>query len=255
MDTVTQNGEGGEPSCPHCRSRINTAKVTDYGSFLKVFCPEKVAETDADDKVEDDEATASEESDNSSDDSIESDGEDNGEDLQDFIVDDNDEIEYDDDDQAVDGDDEGNGLGKTPFEKSEIGKANAASAAVSSKKAKATKKTKKSKQRKGKEKAEDNHKSLAQLRREGLKNKAAKKKYLKRLKKDWQTSAKIEKTLVSPPLHVYVSQEAVMNLKLTFHSLGTAREHPCSRHWRENYHIQWLHVFPRPVGGPPAPTS
>lgn len=189
VDTVTQSGDGGEPSCPHCRAKINTSKVTDHGSFLRVFCPEQLPEDDVA-QVEDDEATASEDSDDSSSDEVESDVDD-GQDLKDFIVDDEDDIEDDDENDKYD-------HRRTPVEKSAVSEVNttaAAAVANSSNMVKTSKKSKKSKKRKGKEKAEDNHKSLAQLRREGLKNKAAKKKYLKRLKKDWQTSAKIEKTL------------------------------------------------------------
>ena len=185
VDTVMANGEGGQPACPHCRAKINTSRVTDLRSFLQVFCPEKLPEdalAGVDDNDDDDEATASEDSDDSSDE-VDSD-DDDGEDLKDFIVDDDDDIEYDDENKP-DEDGLDYGHGRTPSEKS--------ASASNSKKAKKPKKN--SKKGKGKEKAEDNHKSLAQLRREGLKNKAAKKKYLKRLKKDWQTSAKIEKTL------------------------------------------------------------
>ena len=51
--------------------------------------------------------------------------------------------------------------------------------------------------RKGKAKVKDEHatKSLAQLRTEGLRNKSAKRAYLRRLYKDFQTSTKIEQTL------------------------------------------------------------
>lgn len=204
VDTMTQAGEGSEPACPHCRAKINTSKVTDHNSFLKVFSPELLPK-DTPGKVEDEEATASE---SDSDDSSEDDDDsgDDGEDLKDFIVKDEDDIEDDEDEddlghgvkrtpldnharvpngkQAIKPEDDDYALGRTPFEKS-----------ASTSKFKKRRKPKKSKKGKGKEKAEDNHKSLAQLRREGLRNKAAKKKYLKRLKKDWQTSAKIEKTL------------------------------------------------------------
>jgi SNF2 family DNA or RNA helicase len=182
VDDVSQQG-GGEPICPHCRAKINTAKVTDHGSFLKVFCPERLSEEEV--KEEDAEATASDDSGDSSDNELDSD-DDDGEDLKDFIVGD-DEIEYDDGNDEEDEDEE------TAFEKSIIGKS--AATGKTKTKAKTPKKSKTSKKGKGKENAVDNHKSLAQLRREGLKNKAAKKKYLKRLKKDFQTSAKIDRTL------------------------------------------------------------
>lgn len=179
VDSSTQSGEGGEPICPHCRAKINTSKVTDYTNFLKMFCPERLPEDEVNEV--NDEATASEDSDESSDEG----SDDDNADLKDFIVDDN-EIELDDDDE-----DENE---ENPFEKSAIGKSTAASKPKKVE-TRVGKKSKKSKKGKGKEKAVDNHKSLAQLRREGLKNKAAKKKYIKRLWKDFQTSAKIERTL------------------------------------------------------------
>lgn len=54
----------------------------------------------------------------------------------------------------------------------------------------------KAKNPKGKEKAKDKKpRTLAQLRKEGLRNKKAHKRYMRRLERDWQTSTKIEKTL------------------------------------------------------------
>ena len=86
--------------------------------------------------------------------------------------------DVEDDDET---DTEGYRNGNTPFERS-------------AQKSKA-KKPKKSKV-KGKGKA-DGHvkKTLAQLKAESHKNAKARRKYLRRLEKDWVTSAKIEKTL------------------------------------------------------------
>jgi SNF2 family DNA or RNA helicase len=64
------------------------------------------------------------------------------------------------------------------------------------KKAKKPKKGKSSKA-KGKNKAKEKktHKSLAQLRAEGIRSKKARKKYMRRLAKDWIDSAKIKRTM------------------------------------------------------------
>ncbi|KIW18963.1 hypothetical protein PV08_03252 [Exophiala spinifera] len=98
-------------------------------------------------------------SDSASESSDESD-QDEGDDLRGFIV-------YDDDDKPG---------GKVP-------------------KRSKTNKDKKSSKTKNKSKPHDAFKSLAQLRKEGLKSKHAKRKYLKRLRKTFVTSAKIDRTV------------------------------------------------------------
>ena len=60
------------------------------------------------------------------------------------------------------------------------------------------KKSKKLNKGKGKAPAKENkapRKSLAQLKKEGMRNAQARKRYLRRLEKDWMTSGKIEKTM------------------------------------------------------------
>lgn len=87
----------------------------------------------------------------------------------------------DDDEGSCSSEDDGDGSyrsGKTPFEKS------------------AKKKSRKS--NKGKEKAKEvkvPRKTLAQLKKEGMRNMQARKRYLRRLEKDWIPSAKTEQTI------------------------------------------------------------
>ena len=163
-------GEGNHAiKCPNCRGKVEPSKVTDYNSFKKVHMPEKVeAESSGAPGAEaDNEEDSGSDSDSGSD-------TDEGDDLNGFIV--QDDVEDDDDTDT-----EGYRKGNTPFEKS-------------ARKPK-VKKAKKSKV-KGKGKADELvRKTLAQLKAESHKNAKARRKYLKRLEKDWVTSAKIEKTL------------------------------------------------------------
>ena len=114
-------------------------------------------------------------------DTTDDDGDDEGVDskgnLKDFVVDD--DVATEDDSDTEDGDDEGYRAGKTPFEKS------------------AKKKAKKGKG-KGKGKGKEPkapRKTLAQLKKEGMRNAKARKRYLKRLNKDWVPSAKTDNVM------------------------------------------------------------
>lgn len=183
-----ENETGSNIICPSCRAKVDPAKLTDFESFKKAFGSH--AEGDDDEDVpgphvnNNDEETESQ-SDSDSDES-DDDGVDNEGDLAGFVVPD-DDIEFDsenDKDEAVQ-------TGKIPF------------------KASAARKQKKHEQSSGKESqhkhkakgkgkckaSSTKHLSLAQLRKEGLKNKAAKKRYLRKLEKNFQTSAKIERTI------------------------------------------------------------
>lgn len=176
--------------CPHCRAKIDSKKITDYASFKDVYMG-----TD-DSRLTDDEGDLSSDSDSESDvdtDGSDSDsfwnGSDDGEDLKDFVVPDNEEEEEEDDDSDDDDD-----LGrikkpkKTAVPKLEESKTTAKKVKIKSKKHKGTKKKSKGKK---KEKAV----SLADLRKEGLKSRAAKKRYLRQLSKLYEPCAKIDKTL------------------------------------------------------------
>ncbi|MCJ1401355.1 hypothetical protein MMC11_004567 [Xylographa trunciseda] len=164
-----EGGEGRVIKCPNCRGKVDPKKVTDYNSFKKVHMPE-LSEVGSSDDVEPaaDDESGSEEDEDSDDDPT----------LNGFVVDD-DVVDYESDSEDETSGDQGDKKGKTPFAK-----------AVRHKKAK--------EDSKGKGKAEvpkRPSKTLAQLKAEGRKNAAARKKYLKRLGEDWESSGKINKTM------------------------------------------------------------
>ncbi|KAL8755091.1 MAG: hypothetical protein Q9199_003880 [Rusavskia elegans] len=158
------NGDDGESNlkCPQCRGKIVKSKLTDHVTFKKIHvqslsAAEEVAnELEVPDSESDDDTT-----------------EDEGTDLGGFIV---------DDDEETTDDDKGYRKGKTPFERCWNPNKN---------------KSKKEKPSKGKAKAEPKapKKTLAQLKKESLRNIKAKKKYLARVRKTWESSAKIERTM------------------------------------------------------------
>lgn len=170
-------------NCPHCRAVVDINKVTDLESYLRVHHPDRpgVEPLDGNDDDSDSDTVS-----DSTDDEAEDD--DDGQDLRGFIVPDD---HVDSDNDADEDNDEKMGP------KSEA-EADPDETKLSRAKPAADKKLKKDKKRrsaKGKAKAKNKHISLADLRKEGLKSKAAKKRYLKRLEKGFETSAKIEKTL------------------------------------------------------------
>ena len=193
-DQALNNGDEGigNLACPHCRHKVDTLKLTDLVSFKRVYSQgeEGVEPFDVDYDNEDDMKTAS---DSDSDDSNDDDNDDDGEDLKDFIVPDH-IVEYDSASEV----ETGYRPGKSPFEKSKKDflkdEEDDEKPERKDHMSKSKGKGKRKRENKGKAPRKD-HKSLAQLRKEGLKNKAAKKKYLRRLAKDFQMSAKIDKTL------------------------------------------------------------
>ena len=164
-----EGGEGRVIKCPSCRGKVDPKKVTDYNSFKRVHMPEssEVGNSETFDPEADVE-TESEDDDDSDGDSS----------LDGFVVDDDvfdGESETGDETSGV----EGCRKGKTPSEKSKSAK-------------------KEMQDSKGKSKAKGPkppRKTLAQLKLEGRKSAAARKKYLKRLERDWVTSGKVEKTM------------------------------------------------------------
>lgn len=194
-DQALANGDDGVANltCPHCRSKIDMNKVTDHTSFRRVFCQGEEGVEPVESGFDEEDETASDT--DSEIDSDDSDDSDDGKDLKDFIVPD-DVVEYD-----SKWEEENDYFpGKSPFEKSKkepVKDEEADGGPMDGRRKSNDKKGKRRREKeKGKRKApKDDHKSLAQLRKEGLRNKAAKKKYLRRLEKDWQTSAKIEKTI------------------------------------------------------------
>ncbi|KAL8992413.1 MAG: hypothetical protein Q9169_007121, partial [Polycauliona sp. 2 TL-2023] len=158
------NGEDGEANlkCPQCRGKIVKTKLTDHVTFKKIHLQRLAAAEEVANELEG--------ADSDSDDDT---TEDEGSDLGGFIVDDDDETTEDE---------SGYRKGKTPFER--CWNPN-------------KEKLKKEKTLKGKGKAEPKgpKKTLAQLKKESLRNMKAKKKYLARVRKTWESSAKIERTM------------------------------------------------------------
>ncbi|KAF1851473.1 uncharacterized protein K460DRAFT_270246 [Cucurbitaria berberidis CBS 394.84] len=164
------NEEGATAKCPHCRGDLKAKLITDYKHFCKVHCPEKLSpepELLGGDSLESDSDTDSE------DDDDDEDVDDRGN-LAGFVVEDEEDEEYD----FVEAND------------SEVGSHGEPSAKATGKKSKKDKKGK----AKGKGRAKPT-KTLAQLKKESLRNKAAKKRYIRRLEKTFVMSAKIQKTV------------------------------------------------------------
>ncbi|KAF2677579.1 hypothetical protein K458DRAFT_423835 [Lentithecium fluviatile CBS 122367] len=172
---VREGNESGGAKCPHCRGILSSEKITDFQHFCKIYCPGKLKEMGyGNSESPEPEENSDSDSDTESD-SDESDGDDGS--LKDFVVSDSEEIE-DDVDMLFSNE---AGPSKTTDQK-EHNEKNKANAKVKAK-------------GKGKAKAKSTTVTLAQLKKESLRNAAAKRKYLKRLRKTWTSSAKIEKTL------------------------------------------------------------
>jgi len=159
--------EASQPKCPHCRGDLMAKLITDYRHFCKVHCPERLAVEERD--MEEDHDSDSDSDDDEIDDADDVDEKGN---LADFVV--------DDEENASEAEDDDNG--------SDAGRET--NAVLKKKKKSSVKST-----GKGKGKARAPKKSMAQLKKEGQRNKAAKKKYLRRLDKTWIPSAKILETV------------------------------------------------------------
>ncbi|KAL8735334.1 MAG: hypothetical protein Q9166_000879 [cf. Caloplaca sp. 2 TL-2023] len=159
------NGDDGGTNlrCPQCRGKIVVSKVTDHSTFKKVHMHDDSAAEEVAAELENALNTETESDDESTDDE--------GSDLGGFVV--------NDDEESFDGGDYRKG--NTPFERC----------------SKVKKSKEKSAKGKGKAKAEPQvqKKNLAQLKKESLRNAKAKKKYLARVRKTWESSAKIDRTM------------------------------------------------------------
>lgn len=166
---VADGSDSVNAKCPECRGKVEPKRVLNYMTFKKVHLPEKyeadtgesLARVDREDEMSGSEVDSDSEGAEDDDSDADSQG-----DLRDFIVRDD---EPEDADTAED--------------------ARGASDAEASKKAKAVR------HRKGKGKKSEPTKTLAMLKKEAQRNLKAKKRYLRRLRREWVTSAKIEKTL------------------------------------------------------------
>lgn len=188
-NAIRSGEEGNGIRCPNCRGTIDPKRLTDFNSFKKVHMPELLTEQEREELAangENDESDSDDDSDSSTEDDAESETED--ETLNGFIVNDDEESEPEDDNkQEEDLDAEG-----------VAGPSNAHTKGKSkSKKTKGKKKKAKGKEKsKGKgKKKEKSTVTLAELKKQASRNKAAKKKYLKRLRKNYIGSAKIDKTM------------------------------------------------------------
>jgi SNF2 family DNA or RNA helicase len=167
-----------EVKCPECRDKFDPKKVIDYPTFVKVHMPEQASQ-----EVGEEQGAVIDEDDDSDLES-DSDSDDEGS-LKDFIVDDATEDEAEEaNDDTVDEDEDA--VGGEPVPQSTL---NFMRNGADGRHEKGKGKGKQKKERKKKKK------SLAELRKEGRKNKKAWQKYLRRLEKTWETSAKIEQTL------------------------------------------------------------
>ena len=166
-----QDGEaaGGlrEAKCPNCRGKIVPSKVIDFDSFKKVHMPELCNDNELD---EDSQAEVETTDDSDIDDSEDDSEIDNKGNLRDFIVDD------DDDESTEDGETDNGDFKKRAKSCKSLG----------------------GRKSKGKGKVLEKKgpkKTLAQLKKEAGIGSKARAKYLRKLAKDWETSAKIDKAM------------------------------------------------------------
>ncbi|CAN9355596.1 DNA repair protein rad5 [Alternaria alternata] len=164
------NDETSTPRCPHCRGELKAKLITDYKHFCKVHCPDRLGSADL--SEEEEAVVEDEDSDSDSEDEDGAPDIDKKGNLAGFIVDD------DEDEYAADEADDDDNVGSAPEIK------------VKSEGKKSNKRSK----GKGKARAKPKQ-TLAQLKKESLRNKSAKKRYLRRLDKTYITSAKISRTV------------------------------------------------------------
>ncbi|KAK5111963.1 hypothetical protein LTR85_011710 [Meristemomyces frigidus] len=195
---ASDNGDGnGAPAkCPNCRGPVDKKRVTDFDSFKRahqrdLLTVEELAgleplvpDAEGDDSETDSDEDSDTDSETESDDDVDHKGN-----LRGFIVNDDDDSDSETDSGAGDGQaGPSTANGNAPTSRKTSGK--------SKKKSKGGKKSKKAKG-KGKEKKVEKNKalSLADLKKLSRSSTKFRKMYLRRLHKDWVTSAKIEKAL------------------------------------------------------------
>jgi len=175
-----ENG-GNTAKCPNCRGMIDSKRATDFDSFRKAHQPELLTKEELASmkRVDDDDSETESDDEDSETESEEEDVKD--ETLGGFIVPDDEEDAEEAD--SIKGEDDG--------------AIHAGPSTANGKRPKSRKgKSKKSKKAKGKEKKKvKTTQTLAELKKLSSRNAAARKKYLRKLRKDWVSSAKIDKTL------------------------------------------------------------
>jgi len=170
---VADGADSVNAKCPECRGKVESKRVLNYMTFKKVHMPEvyeaQTGESLARVDKEEEESESDGEENDSSDDESDADSQGN---LRDFIAPDHDD------------DVKNEAAGDEADEADE-----ASEAEVSARPAK-----KRRRKGKGKQKKEPT-KTLAVLKKEAQRSIKAKKRYLRRLRREWITSAKIEKTM------------------------------------------------------------
>ncbi|RMZ67353.1 swi snf family dna-dependent atpase [Pyrenophora seminiperda CCB06] len=153
------NDETTIPKCPHCRGELKAKFITDYQHFCRVHCPERLGSAELEhEKASDEDSDSEIDSEDNFDDKSASDVDKKGN-LAGFVVDDDD-------------------FDSAPETK------------IKSK----AKKSQKSSKGKGKGRAKPKL-TLAELKKESLRSKAAKQRYMRRLDKTYIPSAKINRTV------------------------------------------------------------
>ena len=156
---IAAGDAGGQSGgkCPECRGKVSTEKIIDHDTFKEVHQPD-LRKTTIDDILKFEEADPDDDDDSDDDDDDDSEADDKGN-LAGFVVDDEES-------------DEDNKDSITHYFQPKPSK----------------------KKRKGKGKAKV-RKTLAELKKESSKNQKAKKRYLTRLRKEYEPSGKIEKCM------------------------------------------------------------
>lgn len=184
-----ENATGAK--CPNCRAPIDPKRITDFTSFKKVYMPELLSDEDRETLREQhgDDDNDDESDDGSGDDETDSDDDADDVDakgnLKDFVVGDDEDEDSETESEAEEAEEgiAGPSQSVIKFEAKSKGKG---------------KKSKPSKKSKGKGKGKKKQKkevTLAELKKLATRNAKAKRAYLRRLRIDWISSAKIEKTL------------------------------------------------------------
>lgn len=187
------NENATNAKCPNCRAQIDPKRITDFDAFKKVHMPELLTEEEQDELnklfVEFEDEDGDDETDDSETDSDEDDDETDAKgNLIDFIVND-DEVNSETESEAEEDNGEADEDVAGPSTKIPKGK----DKAKLPKKSK-VKKSKGKKREKGEKKGKKTM-TLADLKKLSTRNANARKKYIRRLRADWMTSAKIEKTM------------------------------------------------------------
>lgn len=166
-----QDGETAEGhrdvKCPNCRGKITPSRVVDLQAFKKVHMRELCKENELVDDINEDSDSEDDSDSNDSDDSLDDDIDTKGN-LRGFIV--------DDDDEPEENEELADGQSKKTVSKALV-------------------RIKRKSKGKGKAKDKGPKKTLAQLKKEAGIGSKARERYLRKLAKEWNTSAKIEKVM------------------------------------------------------------